>query len=886
MYKEISDYGIIGNLRTVALVGMDGSIDWMCLPFIDSPSVFGALLDESKGGKFHICPSGEFDSTARYLEGANILETSMRTRSGVMRLTDFMPVTEGQEKDESAPVELYRIIEVMEGEVEVELHLMPAFDYARAEDISYARFDGGVVASTPEESVSLASDLVLELKDTGAHARFLLGKGQLRCFRLMYGKSLDPIAPEHVHELLSETAAYWRRWLATKETGRSFELGQYKEMVDRSALLLKLLLFAPTGAIAAAATTSLPEEVGGERNWDYRYTWVRDTSFTLQALFDLGHLSETENYLNWMSGLISSGEGVEGMKIMYGLRGEKDLKEQELEHLEGYKGSRPVRIGNGAAEQMQLDIYGELMDASLKLSDYVGKIDSDSWPFLRSVCSLVVSRWVEPDAGIWEVRGGPYHFVHSKLMCWVALDRGLTIAKRYGFPADLNLWKKTRQEIKREILEKGWNQSKRAFRQHYDTEALDASGLLVTELGFLPPDDPRAISNIEAIGRELSHDGFIYRYKAPDGLKGNEGTFLLCTLWYIDALIALGRLNEAEALLRKVEGTSNHLGLFSEEYDVKWKQALGNFPQAFTHIGYINSVMKLLRARSSGTGVQAPEDREGKNRLRWSIVLNQGDPEAITLDSGELGVRLKNTMNVLRGAFFDTTRGRVAYEHMRGSQPYEAYLKLSHALNDMDLTSLVREDEKKAFWINLYNVAVIHGVIELGVRDSVKEVWWFFRRLAYNVDGMKFNLRDIEHGVIRANRRPPGSVLKPFANDDPRRQHALGDLDPRVHFALVCASSSCPPIGVYTSEGIVRELDIAAATFINSGGLVLDRESETVSLSRIFKWYAKDFGRTLPERLRFISRYLYNEPDRIYINENADRLRVLYQQYDWRLNRS
>lgn len=882
MYKRISDYGVIGNLRTVALLGLDGSIDWLCLPFIDSPSVFAALLDDQKGGRFHVRPAHEFDSVARYLEGTNILETMMRTRTGSVRVLDFMPVIEGREGEESAPIELYRIIEGVEGTVEMDILFEPRFDYARIEP-SMARVSGGVTASSGDELLALASTVELARDDNNASAGFNISEGGSVCLRLSYGEPLPALELARAKELLDTTAGYWRRWLRTTETGRSYEPGVHRGMVERSALVLKLLLYAPTGAIAAAATTSLPEVIGGERNWDYRYTWVRDTSFTLQALFDLGHLSETEDYLSWLDSLMDRGGGVDEMRIMYGLRGEKDLRETELMHLDGYKSSRPVRIGNGAAEQVQLDIYGELMDASLRLSDYVGKISAEAWPFLREVCDLVVRRWQEPDAGIWEVRGGPFHFVYSKLMCWVALDRGITIARRYGFRADLAAWKRERSQIKAEILNKGWDPVKGAFRQHYDTDALDASSLLVSALGFLPPSDPRVASNLEAVERGLGHEGFIYRYTAYDGLGGREGTFLLCTLWYIDALIDLGRLDEAEAQLSKVEGVANHLGLFSEEYDVLWQEALGNFPQAFTHIGYINSVMSLIRARAME---RRPLERPERLRAMGRMVMNMGEPPPIKASPRELAGRLKGSMNVLRGAFFDTVRGRVAYENMRGSEPYQEYLKLSYTLRQMDLATLVSEEDKLAFWINLYNVGVIHGVVELGVRDSIKEVRAFFRRVVFDVGGLEFSLSDMEHGMLRGNRRPPGSMLRPFRHGDPRLNFDMKALDPRVHFALVCASSSCPPIGVYTAEGIYDELDIAASTFINSGGMVLMRESGVVSLSAVFKWYARDFGRNTPERLRFAARFLYDEAAREYILENAHRLGVSYQQYDWRLNRS
>jgi hypothetical protein len=690
-------------------------------------------------------------------------------------------------------------------------------------------------------------------------------------------RELDPEAAERT---MKDTEAFWKGWLKRSETGRALELGKYRGMTERSALLLKLLYYAPKGTIAAAPTTSLPEEIGGERNWDYRYTWIRDASFTLQALFNLGHLSETEGYLKWIIGVLEK-HGVEKLQIMYGLRGEEDLPEVELEHLKGYRDSRPVRIGNAASKQIQMDIYGELMDAALKLSDYVGKINPETWPYLRDVCDHVCEHWRDKDSGIWEVRGGPWHFVYSKVMCWVALDRGTVIARRYGFPADLGKWERTMEEIRCEVLEKGWSEEKQSFVQHYDTQELDASNLLIPILGFLPYDDPRVLSTVEATVRELSPDGFVYRYRAEDGLSGGEGAFLLCTFWLIDNLAAQGRVDEAERLLERMEGVANHLGLFSEEFEPGSGELLGNFPQAFTHIGYINSVAAIRAARAA---VQEEEYEHRSLPLLGKLVLNDEETD-LTVQPQEVAQRLKEQMNILRGAFFDTRTGRIAYERMRRSEVYRTYLELSYALGNMPLEALETREQRLAFWINLYNVIVIHGVIELGLRDSIKEVRGFLKRVQYRIGDMLFSPEDIEHGILRGNRRPPNSLRRRFAASDKRRSLAIEVFDPRVHFALVCASSSCPPIGVYTAEDIDRELDIAAATFINAGGVVIDKRKESVSLSRIFDWYAADFGETMGDRLRFAGRYIYNDEDRMFLKENADHLRVLVQGYDWRLNR-
>lgn len=885
MYKKISDYGIVGNLHSIALIGLDGSIDWLCMPHIDSPSIFAALLDSKKGGRFSVHPGDEWDSVAEYIPGTNILQTRFRVGKGIMRLTDFMPVNEcGCEELEEQQHELYRLIEVLEGHVNTDMIFDPQFNYAR-DETKLTKDENGIVASANGESISLSCTRNIDLNDDHARAQWNLTNGDKVWLVLKYGDNKSQVIdPAKMEKSFQDTKTYWQSWLGKSETGRAVHLGPFKDMVERSALVLKLLYYEPEGTIAAAATTSLPEVIGGERNWDYRYTWVRDTSFTLQALFNLGHLSETEGYLRWIEKLLSE-HGAGKMQIMYGLRGEEDLPEEELTHLEGYKGSKPVRIGNEAAKQKQLDIYGELMDAVLKLSDYVGKIDSSIWPFLRDVCDYVVEHWRDSDFGIWEVRGGPYQFVYSKVMCWLALDRGITIARRYGFHADLKKWDTIRSDIKNEVLQKGWSEKKKAFVQHYDTDNLDSSNLLIPILGFLPVKDPRVVSTIEAIQRELSHDGFIYRYEGDDGLSGKEGTFLLCTFWMIDNLIALGRNDEAESLLRRAENTSNHLGLFSEQYDVVWKLALGNFPQAFTHIGYINSVIAFQQARCMSEGEEEKKSHPHKRFiLSNKIVLNDGQPGE-HISSNEISKHLKKAMNVLRGAFFDTKKGRVAYERMKHSEAYAGYLEKSYALKNMDLNELSSREDKIAFWINLYNVIVVHGVVELGIRDSVKEVRNFFKRIQYRVGDMFFSPEDIEHGLLRNNRRPPNSFFKMFGSGDERLQFSVEPIDPRIHFALVCASSSCPPISFYTADNLDTELTIAARTFLNSGGAVIDIERGSVSLSRIFKWYAGDFAKNHEDLLKTIVPYLYDEEKSNYIKDNTGNIKIEYQEYDWRLNR-
>ncbi|MCF8061185.1 MAG: DUF547 domain-containing protein [Deltaproteobacteria bacterium] len=901
MYKKIEDYGIIGDLQTAALVGLDGSIDWFCYPYIDSPSVFGALLDAEKGGCFAVRPADPFDVVAFYLEDTNILVTRFRTRTGILQLTDFMPVSfqEGPSDEEGAASHvLNRRLELKSGRMRVEVLFHPRFEYASLETL-LTPAHGGVLATAEGWSMGLTCtrDLDMEAPSDRARCFWDLEEGERIWMRLGFTdtrkcseRDTSPLDPDEAESALEATKAFWRSWLHRSETGRKVEPGPYRAMLHRSALLLKLLYYNPSGTIAAAPTTSLPEVIGGSRNWDYRYTWVRDTAFTLRALFELGHMSETQGYLSWLESIIA-GRGADKLQVLYGLRGETDLKERELDHLDGYKGSRPVRIGNGAAGQFQLDIYGELLDAGMQLSDYVGKIDHELWPMLERICDHVAKVWREPDQGIWEVRGGPHQFVYSKVMCWVALDRGVAIAERYGFSGDLEGWRRAMTEIREEVLDKGFCEEKQAFVQHYDTTDLDATGLLIPLLGFLPMDDPRVTGTVDAIQKELGRDGFVYRYLGDDGLDGREGTFLLCTFWLVDCLVDLGRLDKAESLLRGVERAANHLGLFPEEYCPIWREALGNFPQAFTHIGYINSVVRLVRARESRR--EEPE----RNLPDWAleflrkkllfsrVVLNEGEPKE-AVPEGELARRLKTAMNRLRGAFFNVPEGRVQYEKMKRSDLYEEYRNLTLNLQDFSPHRLGRREEKTAFWINLYNVIVIHGVIELGIRDSVREVRNFFQRIAYRVGSYEFTPDDIEHGILRGNKRPPHSLTKELGAGDPRLAFRLPGVDPRIHFALVCASASCPPIEVYTADDLDRQLTESGRTFLNGGGIQIDRAAETIRLSKVFHWYKDDFGKGKEERLRFIAPFLYRDEDRDFLLERGGRCRIEYMTYDWHLNRS
>jgi GH15 family glucan-1,4-alpha-glucosidase len=603
-YQPIEHYGIVGNMRTAALVGIDGSLDWLCLPHFDSPSVFAALLDDRKGGRFRIAPAGDdFRRKQFYWPDTPILITRFLHEDGIGEVEDYMPVGGAG----AVPDELIRRVRVVRGSVSFRLECYPAFDYARAThqshlDVHGARFEG------PGLSLGLAAPVPLTREGDGVVADFTLREGENATFAL---RLLDPEdrtgrcpGVDEAEELFRDTVAYWRRWLS-----KCTYTGRWREMVQRSALTLKLLSFEPTGAIVAAPTCSLPEAIGGVRNWDYRYTWIRDAAFTLYGLLRVGFTEEAARYRNWLKERWHDADstGAGPLQLMYGIDGRADLPEETLDHLEGYRGSRPVRIGNGAARQLQLDIYGELMDAVYLHNKYVEPIGYDGWRRLRRLVDWLCDNWHREDEGIWEVRGGRRHFVYSKVMCWVALDRGVRLADKRSFPADRGRWLQVRDEIYEEVMAKGWDPQRQVFVQAYGSDALDASSLLMPLVFFMAPNDPRMLTTLDAIRRPrsaggLAADGLVYRYDpaaAPDGLGGREGTFNMCSFWLVEALTRAGRtdpsrLEEARLLFEQMLGYANHLGLYAEQTGNSG-EAVGNFPQAFTHLALISAAFNLDR---------------------------------------------------------------------------------------------------------------------------------------------------------------------------------------------------------------------------------------------------------------------------------------------------
>ncbi len=608
-YAPIGNYGLIGNMITAALVGMDGSIDWLCLPRFDSPSVFGALLDARKGGRFRIAPVDDVQARKQfYWPDTNVLVTRFFVEGGVGQVTDYMPV--------GIPVGcegyrwLVREVRAIRGSVRFRLDCRPAPNYGRDEAKALA-IPSGVSFVSAKARFALETRLPLEVRDGTASADFTLGEEERATviFRDEAESGCPPIADFDRDGLFHATVDYWHRWLS-----RCHYQGRWREVVQRSALTLKLLTYEPSGAIIAAPTCSLPEAVGGVRNWDYRFSWIRDAAFTLYAFMRIGFTEEAARYMDWIDRRCHEAEGRFPLPVMYTIDGRPVPEETILEGLEGYRGSRPVRVGNLAARQFQLDIYGDLMDAVYLYNKYGAPISYDLWVHLRAMLDWLSEAWRRPDAGIWEVRGPLQHFVYSKLLCWVALDRGLRLADKRSFPADVQRWRAARDAIYEEIMTRGWNEELGTFVQAYDSRALDAATLMMPMVFFVSPTDPMMLGTLKAIDRRpsaggLVSSGLVNRYDTgvtDDGLPGGEGSFNLCTLWLIEAMTRAGRedarfIGKARLLFEQMLGYANHLGLYAEQTGPNG-EALGNFPQAFTHLALISAAFNLDRALGGQRG--------------------------------------------------------------------------------------------------------------------------------------------------------------------------------------------------------------------------------------------------------------------------------------------
>ena len=606
MAGRIEDYALLGDLQTAALVGRDGSVDWLCLPHFDSPACFAALLGDENNGHWRLAPSGARDCTNRQYRGDTlVLETFWETADGTVRVVDCMP-PRGEAPD------VVRIVEGISGRVQMQSVLRLRFDYGRV--VPWVRkVDGQIAAVAGPDSAWLATPAPLEGRDFATHSEFAVAAGERVPFVLTWHPSWQrPPKPVDAYVAVDETEAWWAEWMA-----RSNYDGAWQGEVRRSLIVLKALTFHPTGGIVAAATTSLPEQIGGPRNWDYRYCWLRDAALTLQALAGAGFIAEAGRWRDWLLRAVA-GDPAE-LQIMYGLTGTRRIPEQELAWLSGYQGSSPVRIGNAAAEQLQLDVWGETLDglAFARAAGLAG--DDESWALQVNLLEFLEDHWKDPDNGLWEMRGGRQHFVHSKVMAWVAFDRMITGVEQFGLPGPVDRWRAIRQQIKDEVLTKGFDAKRNTFTQAYGSSELDAALLLIPQVRFLPWEDPRVAGTVDAVQKELCEDGFVLRYRpgrgtSDDGLPGGEGAFLACSFWLADALHGIGRHDEATELFQRLVGLANDVGLLAEEYDPVAKRQIGNTPQAFSHLALINAARHLSGARSAAPHLRQP--RVGRPRPR------------------------------------------------------------------------------------------------------------------------------------------------------------------------------------------------------------------------------------------------------------------------------
>ncbi|HET9060530.1 MAG TPA: glycoside hydrolase family 15 protein [Acidimicrobiales bacterium] len=593
MSQRIEDYAIIGDTHTAALVGRDGSIDWLCVPRFDSAACFAAILGTPDHGRWLMAPAAGGPATKRwYVDGTLVLVQEWQTPEGVVQVTDFMPPRHHRPR-------IFRRVECTTGSVDMVTELVVRFEYG-SQVPWVIRTSEGIRAIAGPDAVIVQSPVELEGADMRHRASFRLSEGDRLDFHLQWEPSYED--GNHrigADEALESTLSYWAAW-----SGRLQEVhGEWEQAVQRSLLALKALTFAPTGGIVAAATTSLPEAIGGPRNWDYRYCWVRDATLTVDGLVMAGLREEAEAWLWWLARAVA-GDPAQ-MQIMYGVAGERRLPEMELDWLPGYEGSRPVRVGNAASLQFQLDVYGELMEAIDIARNHGIDAGGAIWDVQKAVLAFVEDHWDQPDQGIWELRGPPQPLVYSRVMAWVAMDRAVRAVEVHGLEGPVDKWRELRREIHDQICEKGYNQAKGSFTQAYGSNELDASLLMLPLVGFLPVSDPRIVGTVEAVQRELVVDGFVARYRnetGVDGLPGTEGTFLPCSLWLVSCLAFMGRVDEASSLLHRVAGVANDLGLFAEEYDTSRRRLVGNFPQAFTHVAFVNAARHLseaLAARAS-----------------------------------------------------------------------------------------------------------------------------------------------------------------------------------------------------------------------------------------------------------------------------------------------
>lgn len=862
-HSPLSEYGAVGNGRGLALVSRTGSVDWMCVPRLDSPAVFAALLDDRSGGRFAIRPDRDFDAASAYRPGTNLLETRFRVRTGEARLTDFMPDgPDVRERPENAG-RLIRRVRGEAGEVRLRIVCDVRFDYGRRPARWERRDNRCWRLVSRDRHLLLTASRPLFWEDRTARLRVRAGE----TVWLVLDWGGESVPDEAALEgLLDSAERYWRGWRSEGGAGRLPPGGFWRDALDRSALALRLLQYRPAGAVAAGGTAALPVAPGGGDNRDDRVASIHEAADTLTALSALGRRREADAFVDWVRGVLRAADAGGPEDIQRLDRPRPPAGERIARHLAGYKGAEPVRLGRNPGEASALEISGEVLDLFFAFSRRGGEIGSGDWTRLRPLVDRAAATWRRPDSGRAEpsVRPG----IHARLMAWVALDRGIRIALRNGFRADLARWRNERAAVRQDILRRGVSRRTGAFRTDDETGGTDDGVLRIPLVGFLPATDRRVAATL----RELDAD------------RLREDGFLLPFFRYLRCRILQGRLDEVAEGLRRVREFSGPSGLLGERYDPVFREIGGNLPRASAHAACALATLEYLAARNAPPPPPSPLwSRRAARLFRPARLSPPRRPrrEAVPADPNRA---LRDVLRRLADHFYDAHEQRVDYAGIRSSAVFDRMRDCVADLRGFDPETLGTDAERIAFWINLFNLLTIHAVVALGVRDSVREIPFFFRRATYVVGGRSYRLGDIEHGVLRGNRRPPFRPSRPFGPADPRLRTLPETPDPRTIFGLVRAARTGPPLGVYAADTLGRRLDASARVFLN-GTSRLDMRDRTLWVSELFKRRRSDIGARDADLVRFVARFWYRTDPADWLVSEADRIAIRYFPFDWRLNR-
>lgn len=869
--KKIGDYGVIGNGAAAALVGRDGAIDWLCLPQIDSESVFAALLDPQRGGAFTVEPPGrwqeDWDTAQSYIEGTNVLRTRFRTRGGEVELTDFMPI--GSSSENTIPY-LVRRITGIHGDTRLRITVSARLRYARVavtwqQQTACAwslHGDDGTYSITTSSPVHWHED----------QTSVAIGAGET--FWIAFGAEQQRSTTADIEAHLNTTIDYWRRWISHRHPDDRRAHSTWRQQLVRSDLLLALLQSPATGAIYSAITASIPRTLYGMRACDGRYEDVFACALYVEALLGFGHVDAAQQYLLHAIARLPSPRTL--------LHAPRSVA---LDHLSGYRGT-PAAVQSEAVAQCDYTTVGFLLDAALLLSRHGVPIERSLWEQLQPLVDFAAQTWPHPDLGYATSSLGPRHFTLSKLLWWMALDRGVKLAQRYGYPGDVDWWKEQRQAVRDTIITQSYRADKGLFAMHPDSDEIDPALLLLPITGFLPADDPRVKRTLAAIELVVRGAQESNRSSEEVDVAVEPHFHNLFPYWHVNCLILQQRFDDAEERLRLLHTTSNHLGLFGEHFDGLFREINGNFPAGRVHAAYAVTVMNFFNGlnRLQRSEPPAPERRLGmvfRSHL-LNPVSDQTNGSALS-PSHDADQMLQQALNELRREFYDAHEQTLEYARIRGTQSYQRFRDAITALREFDPLVLESDAHRLVFWLNVFNAAVIHGIVELGLTRSVRDVPLFFDRIQYKIGRFLFTPSDIEHGILRANAPPPGKRRNKFIQKDPRCRLGPGSCDLRVHFAMFRGTRSAPYLDVYILDRLESMLNDAARVSVNAAAQVV-KKKRTLLLPEQIAWYRQDFPQENTQFVSYLSRF-FNDPEVVeWLGENAHRVNIEYQSFDWRLN--